>query len=62
MLAEVDAYLEEHPFEHSKPVHRKKRKSAVQQPAYVAPVVDPAVFNLAPYIRERKRHVNMERR
>ncbi|GCE03649.1 hypothetical protein [Dictyobacter aurantiacus] len=35
LLAEVDAYLEEHPFEHSKPVHRKKRKSAVQQPAYV---------------------------
>ena len=33
----------------------------VKQPGYVVPVVDPLLFNLAPYIRERKRQVYMER-
>ncbi|GLV57145.1 hypothetical protein KDH_39830 [Dictyobacter sp. S3.2.2.5] len=61
LLAEVDAYLEEHPMQTAKSPGKKVKKSAFKQPDYVAPVVDPRLFNLAPYIRERKRQVNMNR-
>ncbi|WP_126552063.1 hypothetical protein [Dictyobacter kobayashii] len=61
LLSEVDAYLEEHPWQDVTPPVRKRKKSVVKRPDYVAPVVDPLHFNLAPYIRERKRHVHMER-
>jgi hypothetical protein len=56
LLQEVDIYLDEHPLSTSK--KKKKRKA---KPAFVTPGVDPLLFNLAPYICERKRAVNMRR-
>ncbi|HTI13175.1 MAG TPA: hypothetical protein VL461_01210, partial [Dictyobacter sp.] len=58
LLQEVDAYLEEHPFSDQE---KKKRKRKAEKRKFVVPGVDPLLFNLAPYIRERKRSVNMRR-
>ncbi|GCE27896.1 hypothetical protein KDA_33800 [Dictyobacter alpinus] len=61
LLSEVDAYLEEHPMDTSKTPVKKRKQSALKQPSYVVPLVNPLLFNLAPYIRKRKRQVNMDR-
>lgn len=57
LLAEVDAYLEKHPFltpNTCKQVTPRRREQAA------APVVAPAPCDNRPFIRQRKREVNME--
>jgi hypothetical protein len=55
---EVDAYLEAHP-ELLGTSEQRKQKQPVKK-AFVVPGIDPLLFNLSPYIRERKRRVNVD--
>lgn len=65
LLQEMDDYLEEHPFTQptgpSEEAPKKQRDylRLVDRPAVVLPA--PEVVNLSPYIRKRKREVNVRR-
>ena len=60
LLAEVDAYLEEHPFASPSSVARCSHQRSSATSASPSAVSEKSV-DLKPFIRKRKRQVNMER-